>query len=332
VANLEPVRVGGVIVSRATLHNEDELKRKDVRVGDTVIVQRAGDVIPEVVQVLADKRPVNSIPFVMPKSCPACGADTFRAEGEAANRCINPYCPAQLLERIAHFASKGAMDIDGLGYKTIELLIEKGFVKDVADLYEIPKYKVEILELERTGEKWFANLETALEQAKNRPLRNLIFALGIRNVGEHLAGVLAKTYGSIDNLANQKIETLIRTNEVGPIVAESIASFFSDERTKALIKKLRSAGVEFPTETNNIIEGKLAGKTFVVTGTLTNYSRKQAETEIEKRGGKVTSSVSTKTNYVVVGADPGSKYDKAIKLGITILDENGFSELLAEND
>jgi DNA ligase (NAD+) len=332
VANLEPVRVGGVIVSRATLHNEDELKRKDVRVGDTVIVQRAGDVIPEVVQVLADKRPVNSIPFAMPKTCPACSADTVRAEGEAANRCINPYCPAQLLERIAHFASKGGMDIDGLGYKTIELLIDKGFVKDVADLFDIPKHKTEILELERTGEKWFANLETALEQAKHRPLRNLIFALGIRNVGEHLAGVLAKQYGAIDDLSNQTIDSLTQTNEVGPIVAESIASFFNDERTKTLLDKLRSVGVIFPMETTNKIDGKLTGKTFVVTGTLANYSRKQAETEIEKRGGKVTSSVSSKTSFVVVGADPGSKYDKAIKLGITILDENGFSKLLAEND
>jgi DNA ligase (NAD+) len=332
VANLEPVRVGGVIVSRATLHNEDELKRKDVRVGDIVIVQRAGDVIPEVVQVLTDKRPVNSIPFAMPKTCPACSADTVRAEGEAANRCINPYCPAQLLERIAHFASKGAMDIDGLGYKTIELLIDKGFVKDVADLFDIPSHKKEILELERTGEKWFANLVSALLQAKHRLLRNLIFALGIRNVGEHLAGVLAKQYGSIANLATQTIETLTQTNEVGPIVAESIVSFFYDERTKALLEKLRSVGVEFPTEATNKIDGKLTGKTFVVTGTLANYSRKQTETEIEKRGGKVTSSVSSKTNYVVVGADPGSKYDKAMKLGITILDENEFSKLLAKND
>lgn len=330
VANLEPVRVGGVIVSRATLHNEDELKRKDVRIGDMVIVQRAGDVIPEVVRV-KEHRP-ESQPYEMPKRCPVCESEAVRAEGEAAIRCVNPYCPAQLLEKIAHFASKGAMDIEGLGYKTIEMLINKGFVKDVADLFEIPKYKTEILELERTGEKWFSNLEKALENAKHRPLRNIIFALGIRNIGEHLAGVLAKTYGSIDNLRNQTMETLTQTDEVGPIVAESIISFFNNKQTAATIEKLVSAGVVFPNEAITGSGGKLTGKTFVVTGTLGNYSRKQAETEIEKRGGKVTSSVSSKTDYVVVGAEPGSKYDKAMKLGITILGETEFARLLSEND
>lgn len=332
VANLEPVRVGGVIVSRATLHNEDELKRKDVRIGDTVIVQRAGDVIPEVVKVLIEKRPEGLIPFSMPKACPECLAPTVRLEGEAATRCVNPYCPAQLLEKIAHFASKGAMDIDGLGYKTIEMLIEKGFVKDVADLFEIPKHKTKILELERTGEKWFSNLEKALDNARHRPLKNIIFALGIRNVGEHLAGVLAKTYGSIDNLRKQTIETLTQTDEVGPVVAESIVSFFSNIHTQTILKKLNDAGVVFPIEEKRPIEGKLTGKVFVVTGTLDKYSRKEAELEIEKRGGKVTSSVSSKTNYVVVGADPGSKYDKAMKLGITILGEAEFTRLLSEND
>lgn len=332
VAILDQVRVGGAIVSRATLHNEDELKRKDVRIGDTVVVQRAGDVIPEVVKVIVENRPEGLTPFTMPKNCPECQAPTVRIEGEAATRCVNPYCPAQLLEKIAHFASKGAMDIDGLGYKTIAMLIEKGFVKDVADLFEIPKHKAEILELERTGEKWFSNLEKALDNAKNRPLKNIIFALGIRNVGEHLAGVLAKTYGSIDNLGKQTIETLTQTDEVGPVVAESIVSFFNNLQTQTILKKLNDAGVVFPTEEKPSREGKLAGKTFVVTGTLDKYSRKEAELEIEKRGGKVTSSVSSKTNYVVVGADPGSKYDKAMKLGITILGEAEFTRLLAEND
>jgi DNA ligase (NAD+) len=332
VANLEPVRVGGVIVSRATLHNEDELRRKDVRIGDTVIVQRAGDVIPEIVKVLPENRPEGLAPFSMPKVCPECQAPTVRLEGEAATRCVNPYCPAQLLEKIAHFASKGAMDIEGLGYKTIEMLIENGFVKDVADLFEIPKHKDKILELERTGEKWFSNLEKALENAKSRPLKNIIFALGIRNVGEHLAGVLAKTYGSIDNLQKQTIETLTQTDEVGPIVAESIVSFFSNRHTADILEKLKKVGVVFPIEEKPSGKGKFAGKTFVVTGTLDKYSRKEAELEIEKRGGKVTSSVSSKTDYVVVGADPGSKYDKAMKLGITILSEAEFTRLLLEND
>lgn len=331
VANLEPVRVGGVMVSRATLHNEDELKRKDIRIGDTVIVQRAGDVIPEVVRVIEENRPVGLNPFTMPKVCPECQTPTVRIEGEAATRCVNPYCPAQLLEKIAHFASKGAMDIEGLGYKTIELLINKGFVKDVADLFEIPRHKAEILELERTGEKWFANLEKALENAKHRPLQNIIFALGIRNVGEHLAGVLAKTYESIDYLQNQTIDTLTQTAEVGPIVAESIVSFFGNKQTTTTLEKLRRAGVVFPIEAKRG-GGKLTGKTFVVTGTLDNYSRKEAESEIEIRGGKVTSSVSSKTDYLVVGTDPGSKYDKALKLGITILGETEFARLLSEND
>jgi DNA ligase (NAD+) len=332
VANLEPVRVGGVIVSRATLHNEDELKRKDVRIGDIVVIQRAGDVIPEVVKVLLEKRPEGLVPFSMPKTCPECQTPTVRLEGEAATRCVNPYCPAQLLEKLTHFASKGAMDIDGLGYKTIAMLIEKGFVKDVADLFEIPKHKNEILELERTGEKWFANLEKALDSAKNRPLRNIIFALGIRNVGEHLAGVLAKTYGSIDNLQKQTIETLTQTDEVGPIVAESIVSFFSNRHTADILEKLKKVGVVFPIEEKPSGKGKFTGKTFVVTGTLDKYSRKEAELEIEKRGGKVSSAVSSKTHYVVVGANPGSKYDKAMKLGITILGEAEFTRLLLEND
>jgi DNA ligase (NAD+) len=332
VAYLRPVRVGGVTVSRATLHNEDELARKDVRIGDTVILQRAGDVIPEVVSVLQEKRTGQEKKYSMPKSCPACGAGTLRLEGEAATRCVNPYCPAQLLERITHFASKGGMDIEGLGYKTVELLVEKGFVKDIADLYNMPEHKKAILKLERTGEKWFSNLEKALEKSKHRPLANLIFALGIRNVGEHLAAVIARKYGSIDNLRKQSLEKLTETEEIGPVVAESIVSFFEDGRNIEILDKLKRAGVEFPTEKKIEVSGKFAGKTFVLTGTLSNYSRSKATNEIEKRGGKVTSSVSSKTDYVVVGADPGSKYEKALKLGVKILSEDDFARILKEND
>jgi DNA ligase (NAD+) len=332
VAHLKPAKVGGVVVSRATLHNEDELKAKDIRIGDTVLIQRAGDVIPEVVSVITSKRTGKEKPFEMPKSCPVCDSKTIRIEGEAANRCINPYCQAQLVESIAHFASKGAMDIDGLGYKTVEMLVDKKFIHDIADLYDIPRHKDEILKLERTGEKWFANLKKALEKSKNRPLENLIFALGIRNIGEHLASVIARQFGSIDKLKQQTPEQLMQINEIGPIVADSIIAFFDDKRNLEVLNKLKKRGVVFPEEATRSTDGRLAGKTFVLTGTLENYSRNDAKKQIEKLGGRVTSTVTKNTDYVIVGTSPGSKYDKALKLGIAILDEVEFKKLLTEND
>jgi len=332
VAHLKPVKVGGVVVSRATLHNEDELKAKDIRIGDTVLIQRAGDVIPEVVSVITSKRTGREKPFKMPKFCPVCESDTIRIEGESANRCVNPYCQAQLVESIAHFASKGAMDIDGLGYKTVELLVEKKFIHDIADLYDIPQHKDEILKLERTGKKWFSNLVKALEKSKNRPLENLIFALGIRNIGEHLASVIAHQFGSIDNLRQQTPEQLILVNEIGPIVADSIIAFFNDKRNLEVLNKLKAHGVVFPEETSQSADGRLTGKTFVLTGTLESLSRNEAKKQIEKLGGRVTSTVTRKTDYVVVGTAPGSKYDKALKLGVAILDETAFKKLLIEND
>ena len=332
VAHLKPVGVGGVTVSRATLHNEDELKAKDIRIGDTVLVQRAGDVIPEVVMVIENKRTGHEKAFKMPKTCPVCGSKTVRIEGEAANRCINPSCRAQLIENITHFASKGAMDIEGLGGKTVEMLVEKEFVKNVADLYEIPKHQDEILKLERTGKKWFENLTQALEDSKHRPLENIIYALGIRNVGDHLASVLASNFGSIDNLAKQTQQQLVEVNEIGPIVADSIVEYFNDRRSKEILNKLRHFGVVFPEEKIVSKTGKLNGKTFVLTGTLDSFTRNEAKMEIEKRGGRVTSSVSKNTDYVVVGTDPGSKYENALKLNIPILDEDKFKKLLSDND
>ena len=332
VAHLKPVQVGGVTVSRATLHNEDELKAKDIRIGDTVLIQRAGDVIPEVVTVIDSKRSGNEKKFVMPAKCPVCNSKTVRIEGEAANRCVNPYCRAQIVERITHFASKGGMDIEGLGGKTVELLVANEFIHDIADLYAIPNHKDEILKLERTGKKWFENLSNALENSKHRPLENIIYALGIRNIGEHLASVIASRFGSMDNLRAQSREQLVEVNEIGPIVADSIAAFFDDKRNIEVLNKLQRYGVIFQEETTSVTEGELTGKTFVLTGTLDSYTRNEAKKQIEMRGGRVTSSVSKNTDFVVVGADPGSKYDKATKLGVTILDENAFSELLKAHD
>jgi len=332
VAHLKPVKVGGVIVSRATLHNEDELKAKDIRIGDSVLIQRAGDVIPDVVAVITSKRTGKEKPFEMPKVCPVCDSKTIRIEGEAANRCVNPYCQAQLVESIAHFASKGAMDIDGLGFKTIEMLAEKNFIHDIADLYDIPRHKDEILKLERTGKKWFSNLEQALEKSKNRPLENLIYALGIRNIGEHLAAVIARQFGSIDNLRRQTHEQLMQVNEIGPIVADSIIAFFKDKRNLEVLDKLKKHGIVFPEEKTRSIEGRFTGKTFVLTGTLESFSRDEAKKQIEKLGGRVTSTVTKNTDYVIVGTAPGSKYDKAMKLGVRIWDEAEFKKKLMEND
>ncbi len=328
VAHLKPALVGGVTVARATLHNEDELNAKDIRIGDTVLIQRAGDVIPEVVMVIESKRTGKERKFDMPKRCPACSSKTVRIEGEAANRCVNPSCPAQLVEHITHFASKGGMDIEGLGGKTVQLLAENKFIDDIADLYDIPKHKEQILKLERTGEKWFDNLVTALENSKHRPLENIIYALGIRNIGDHLASVIARQFGSIDNLMRQTREQLVEINEIGPIVADSIVTYFDDPRNVTVLNKLKDAGVVFPEEENISVENKLTGKTFVLTGTLSKFSRNEAKKRIEESGGRVTSSVSKKTNYVVVGENPGGKHDKALQLGVTVLDEDAFIKLI----
>jgi DNA ligase (NAD+) len=332
VAHLKPVKVGGVTVSRATLHNEDELKAKDIRIGDAVMIQRAGDVIPEVVMVIKSRRTGKEKPYSMPGQCPECKSKTVRIEGEAANRCINPYCQAQIVEHITHFASKGAMDIEGLGGKTVQMLVDNGFVKNIADLYAIPKYKKEILKLERTGEKWYNNLAKALEYSRHRPLENIIYALGIRNIGEHLATVIARRFGSIDNLMKQSHERLIEVDEIGPIVADSIVRYFSDRRNREVLNKLINHGVVFPVLEVLEGSGKLKGKTFVLTGTLETFSRSDAKKQIERRGGRVTSSVSKKTDYVIAGANPGSKYEKAAKLEVEILDEADFKKLLKEND
>jgi len=328
VAHLKPVQVGGVTVSRATLHNEDEVKRKDVRVGDTVVVQRAGDVIPEVVMVIKEKRTGKEKPFKMPDTCPSCGSRVERVGDEAAIRCVSLYCPAQLVERIAHFASRGAMDIEGLGFKTIEALIDKGLLKDVSDLYTLPDHRDEIIDMERMGEKSFANLIAGLDMSKSRELARVIYALGIFGVGENTAGILASHFRSLNRILGASIEELQEIDGIGPIVARSVRQFFTDENNLSIIEKLMSRGVRFPDAEGTISDGHLNGRTFVLTGTLAGYSRAEAQKIIENFGGKVTSSVSKKTDFVVAGESPGSKLEKANKLGVTVLDEEGFKKLI----
>lgn len=326
VAVLEPVRVGGVEVGRATLHNEDEIKKKDVRIGDTVIVQRAGDVIPEVVQVILSKRTGREKPFTMPDTCPVCGSKVERPEGEAVHRCTGLACPAQIKENLAHFASKGAMDIEGLGYKLLEQMVDKELIRDQADLYTLEKE--DLLKMDRMGDKLARNLLDAIDRSRKPSLANLIYALGIRNVGTHLASVLAKHFKSIDNLAAQSVEDLTKVHEVGPVVARSIHTFFRNPKNIEVLEKMKSGGVVFPVEKVTSAEAPLSGKTFVLTGGLDAFTRDEARKIIEGLGGRVSSSVSRKTDFVVVGKDPGSKYDEARRLGIKTLDEEAFKALL----
>ncbi len=331
VARLEPVFVGGVTVTNATLHNIDEVQRKDVRVGDTVIVRRAGDVIPEVVSVMQTQRSAQTEPFVMPENCPVCGAKAARLSGEAAVRCTGGlFCPAQQKQAIIHFSARRAMDIDGLGDKLIEQLVDHSVVRTSADLYKLGV--TALVNLERLAEKSANNLLAAIEKSKQTTLARFIYALGIRNVGETTAKALASYYGGLDRLMDADLEDLQLVPDVGPIVAQSLADFFAQPHNREVIEQLRLAGVSWEEQDGmSAIATEVtavSGKTFVLTGTLPSMSRETAKEEIETRGGKVVGSVSKKTNYVVVGTDPGSKYDKALSLGVTILDEAGLKDLL----
>jgi DNA ligase (NAD+) len=324
-AQLQPVFVGGVTVSTATLHNEDEVARKDVRIGDTVVVRRAGDVIPEVVGPVTATRTGKERRFKMPKKCPSCGSDIVRREGEAAAYCVGVDCPSQRVERLFHFASRGGMDIEGLGYKTIIDFTERGWLRDVGDIYHLDPAK--ILALESWGDISVNNLMSSIEKSKQRSLGSLLVALGIRHVGG-FAFQLASEVGSLDRLLAITEEELLAIEGVGPVIARSISEFFAQERNREVIQKLRNAGVD-PTEAAKKREGPLLGKTFVITGTLEAYSRDAAQKAIEERGGKITSSVSKKTDYVVVGENPGaSKYDKAVALKVELLDEKAFEKLV----
>ena len=328
VARLEPVFVGGVTITNATLHNQDEIERKDVRVGDTVIVRRAGDVIPEVVRPVLDKRRKGARRFRMPDACPVCGSKATRLEGEAVSRCTGGlYCPAQRREAIKHFVSRRAMDIDGLGDKLVEQLDELDMIKDVSDLFHLKEEK--LAEIDRMGEKSAANLVAALEKSRQTTLPRFLFALGIRNVGETTAQTLARHFGTLEAIMDADEATLVEVQDVGPVVAQSIVGFFREKHNRDVIRKLRAAGVEWKQETAPTkAEQTLMGKTFVLTGTLSGMSRNDAKDALQRLGAKVSGSVSKKTDYVVVGDDPGSKATRAEELGVTMIDENELKKLI----
>ena len=324
-AVLEPVHVGGVIVRQATLHNPDEIKRKDIRIGDTVVVRRAGDVIPEVVAPIATKRTGAEKRFRMPKRCPACKTELVRHEGEVATRCPNLACPAQVAGRLIHFASRGAMDIEHLGEKTVATLVERGLLVDPGDIFELTHEQ--IAEIPGFKEKSVGNLLEAIEGAKRRPIDRLLYGLGILHLGATGARALADADGSIDAIAQASEEDIAAIEGIGPVIARSVREYFDRDQTRELVSKLRAGGVRL-TEERRRATGPLAGKTFVITGTLERRSREEAKTLIEEKGGKVTSSVSKKTDYLVAGEAPGSKLDKATELGIEITDEDGLDKLL----
>jgi len=328
VAELAPVFVGGTTVQRATLHNYEDLSRKDVRVGDTVFVEKGGDVIPKVVEVRLDRRPETSAPFAMPERCPRCGEPVTRFEGEVALRCVNPACPAVVAESIRHFVGRNAMDVEGLGDERIAQLLEAGLLADVPDLYRLPRER--LTELDGWGERSADKLLASLETSKRRDLHRLLFALGIRFVGERVAKLLARRFGSLSALATASEEALLAVPEVGPKVAASVRSFFGDPRQRRRLAALAAAGVDPPAlepETPSAA-GPLHGKTVVLTGTLPTLTREEASARLEAAGARVASSVSKKTDFVVAGEKAGSKLDKARELGVEVLDEAGLLELL----
>ncbi|MEW6354484.1 MAG: NAD-dependent DNA ligase LigA, partial [Pseudomonadota bacterium] len=328
VARLKPVFVGGVTVTNATLHNQDEIDRKDVRVGDTVIIRRAGDVIPEIVSVVMERRPPHTKRYRIPKHCPVCGSDVVRADGEAIARCSGGlFCAAQRKEAILHFASRHAMDINGLGDKLVDQLVDKGLVKDVADLYELTPEQ--LAKLERMGEKSAANVYAALQHSKHTTLPRFLFALGIREVGEATAAALAKHFGDLPAIMQADQAALEEVPDVGPVVAAHIVAFFRQRHNREVIEKLLAAGVNWPqVKISRAERGPLHGKTFVLTGALKGMTREQAKERLEALGAKVSSSVSAKTDYVVAGADPGSKLTKAEQLGVKVLDEAALLKML----
>ena len=326
MAILKPVSVAGSTISKTTLHNEDFIKEKDIKIGDTVVIQKAGDVIPEIVEVVKAKRTGKEKEFTMPKVCPVCGAEAVREEGESAVRCTGVECPAKLFRNLVHFVSREAMNIDGLGENIINQLLEKKLIQNIADIYTL-KFE-DIASLKKNGKKFAQNLIEAIEKSKSNDLYRLITALGIRHVGGKAAKILAQKYKSLDNLEKANQEKLQQIDDIGEIMANSIVEFFSQEQTKDLIKRLKEAGVNTKEAEEEILDNRFEGKTFVLTGTLTDFTRKEAEDLIEKHGGKISGSVSKKTDYVLAGEEAGSKLTKARDLGINIINEEEFKNLI----
>lgn len=326
MAILNPVKVAGSTISKTTLHNEDFIKEKDIKIGDTIVVQKAGDVIPEILEVKKGKRNGTEIEFEMPKVCPVCGAPVIREEGEAVSRCIGIECPAKLIRNIIHFVSRDCMNIDGLGDKIIEQLIEKNLISNIADIYFL-EFE-DIATLKKNGKKFTQNLIDAINSSKNNDLYRLIAALGIRHIGIKAAKTLARKYRTMENLMEASIESLAMTNDIGEISANSLYEFFRQEQTLDLIDRLKKAGVNMNAIETEDIDNRFEGKTFVLTGSLEQFSRKEASDLIEKHGGKTSSSVSKKTDYVLAGEDAGSKLTKAQNLGVEIITEEQFKEMM----
>lgn len=329
-AILTPVQVAGTTVGRASLHNEDLIREKDIRIGDTVIIHKAGDIIPEVVGVILEQRPEGSVPFEMPTHCIACDSDLVRIEGEVALRCVNPTCPAQIAEGIKHFVSRNAMNIDGLGEKVVEQLLRENYIRDVADLYHLEKEQ--LVKLERMGEKSAKNLVDAIDRSKENSMERLLFGLGIRHVGEKAAKLLAEQFESIDALMNAKEDEITAVHEIGEKMADSLVTYFDTDEVKVLISRLKDVGVNTTYKGKKVQveigENPFAGKVIVLTGKLSQLTRNEAKAKIEELGGTVTGSVSKKTDLVIAGEDAGSKLTKATELGIEVWDENRLIEQL----
>ncbi|MCU0345102.1 MAG: NAD-dependent DNA ligase LigA, partial [Ignavibacterium sp.] len=332
VAELDPVKLAGSTISRATLHNYDEIQRKDIRVGDTVVIEKGGDVIPKIVSVVLSERPKKSQPTLPPEKCPVCSSKLFKPESEVAFYCENPECSAQIKGRLIHFASRGAMDIEGLGDALIDLFVDKGFITHLSDIYKLKSKRNELVLIERLGEKSIDNLLNSIEKSKSQPFSKVLFAIGIRYVGAGAAQKITDHFNSIDDIIAAGEEEISAIYEIGPSISKSIKQFFSNKNNIKLIEELRKSGLTFISEKKEIVQSTLTGKTFVLTGTLSSLSRDEAGARIIALGGKVTSSVSKNTDFVVAGEKAGSKLSKAESLGVKVLDEDTFLKMLEENE
>jgi len=331
VADLQPVFLAGSTISRATLHNFDEIKRKDIRVGDYVKIEKGGDVIPKVLSVMKERRGKDSKPYKIPDKCPVCKTKLEKPEEEVYYYCPNYNCPAQVQGRIEHFVHRNAMEIEGLGESIIEIFLQKGYIKNYSDIYDLKNHKEELTSLERFGEKSIENILSAIEESKKKPFDKVLFALGIRHIGERTAKILSNNFGSIDNISKATEEEIQSVHEIGPKIAQSVSKFFKDKKNIELINKLKKAGIQFESEKKKNpgkINENVNNKIFVLTGTLENYKRDEAQKIIEDLGGRVSSSVSKKTDYVLAGSEAGSKLEKAKELGVKILNEKGFETLV----